>query len=1073
MVGMKEVGGADPSLWNHVRQTTTKAKPEFAPQAAFITTDLHQTGSYANFQSHKPDLSFPLLPTTPLNVSIAWNYLTTNTTVSPLDQPTMDALAQELGIPDFDALKHLLRHVPATAMDTIKTELQAVVKNKPSQSVLRQSFSRAVHEAVAPLITALFETHQSPLPQLMVGDSKTVFDPHNKAHLDIWNAAAMLGVYNGFVAIATTSPTAFKKMAENQGEAPLLIRRTRDLPAMGDTLMEQFSQVMRISEQPGREIVIRDSAIKQDSAKIVGALHSRLTHLEEALKQPNTKEGQAALKEIQAFLNFSRPAKHPLKLTGNPQKDLAAVRKGIQQFILTQRLTAFQETLADDGQLKAKYQQKWQKKADQFYEKIFTLAPDEAQYKLKQLLISFLNDYGNPQGLSSDKNHLSGTTDQRLNELYKQWPNDELPDHFDANSLTGMVDNWFNIMDSGQSDFTEQVLIHEAGHTLQDEPDVLLYWDTVSNTASSAPSMAATLQHHHSNNCCLRGDSSAYGRTNNAEDFAESFRTFTVQPERLMQASLLKFLYINAVTKRFDANEILKMAHENGLSDASLRLALTKFRGHLPARMGEFLDKLGDKMKTRFQQAASGQQQIQKLVAALEQLPSSFLQTDLTKLNQLVPQIKANGQKLIARYKKVEQLIQKIDQHPENIPKYVKAFKNELYEINKLEKKLQKQLKQIDKLEKQYKANINEQFQSPSVFGDPKQSLETLANIPRVIAEAAHLFGTLGQIKTPLAEASQNFRNLGSWMSGLTDQMYAALKEYETSSKPMDPQFAATLAELDPLLGLTFTDSLVSTEDPGTVVQKFAEQYATAIQQKVKNTTQKTMRLFIIKGLDAFSEPLKLSPAIKKQLDGPANQGTRAVFMTLALIQGTIKASGNPTEFLKQLRQNPQAVIEQTLGPDIYALLPISFQGMLDDDAYIQNITGDGGKTTIHVNNLLEPTLENIEKWQAEGQLESLTLDLTTGLFPNIRNTPLQDLESQYEDYHKIVTRYNRANRPTVPLLSRDAFVQALSPFNRSAGPFDALEQSAQTSTINWPERTLIQQLKLNALFPDGAGLGA
>lgn len=182
-------------------------------------------------------------------------------------------------------------------------------------------------------------------------------------------------------------------------------------------------------------------------------------------------------------------------------------------------------------------------------------------------------------GMEEDLGHFEQMTDGR----------------FDRETTEYLVSNWLNVMDSGQGvDLAEQLVMHETSHIWdtalnQENPSLRIAenWAKLFDPALQGSGGFSTHQMNTSDyHERLHDDlasSSDYGSISPREDFAEATRIFSYDPQRLMRRSLMKFLFINALSSpehRYDAESIRSMAHESGYSDDQIRTRLNTLLGH-------------------------------------------------------------------------------------------------------------------------------------------------------------------------------------------------------------------------------------------------------------------------------------------------------------------------------------------------------------------------------------------------------------------------------------------------------------------------------------------------------------
>ena len=163
--------------------------------------------------------------------------------------------------------------------------------------------------------------------------------------------------------------------------------------------------------------------------------------------------------------------------------------------------------------------------------------------------------------------------------------------NFDRVTAESLVNNWFNVMDSGQgNDLAEQLVVHELGHIWEQELDQetglrvsenwsRLFDGTHTTNEFSTDQMNTNDFHEHLHRD--QASASDYGSVNASEDFAEANRVFTYDPQRLMRRSLMKFLFVNALNNgQHNSDKVLEMAKECGYSEADVLERLNTVMGH-------------------------------------------------------------------------------------------------------------------------------------------------------------------------------------------------------------------------------------------------------------------------------------------------------------------------------------------------------------------------------------------------------------------------------------------------------------------------------------------------------------
>lgn len=535
----------------------------------------------------------------------------------PADQRArFDQMAIGLGFKNFKTLQYQCRNLPMPIINSIFQKLeQTISKLGPGERTpanIQHQANAIFFSTISENIQQLFARNSVPnnqQPRFLVrtqGKEHPV-NPNDPKDLQQWSPMAMMGAYNAFCEVAGQSEAMFKQLAKNNGQGPLsLIREEKHQnlsqfagPDNKLNLLEILTGAMQVSYKQGGALVLQDGAISMSARSVIRP------EIQKQLALINTPgltslEQNEAVKGLQQLLNQSRPG-HEIPVTGIYD---TTTKNAIKQFKTDQMLVQLQETLEDDDKLNPAKNLKWMKALNKLQAEIRVGQSLGAQAELLDILKQIKDESGS----------LSPSTISRLKDLEKTL-SQPVNDKFDEQTVSYLIDNWFDIMDTGGGmNFTEQVMVHEMGHVLQDMPDLMKNWEQISwkqgynssakiLTTETAPSeaMGSTLKHKPNDACCMRGFTSAYARTNASEDFAESFRAFTYQPKRLMQDSLIKFLFLNGLTKTYGDEQLLSMAKEVGFSTRQLQQAIGSIRGNLD----DILQKQREENVSAFSQKAA------------------------------------------------------------------------------------------------------------------------------------------------------------------------------------------------------------------------------------------------------------------------------------------------------------------------------------------------------------------------------------------------------------------------------------------------------------------------------------
>lgn len=494
-------------------------------------------------------------------------------------QPRLETLARELGFSNLQSLQYQFRNLPADRLDQWLRQTEAALNTLPASertsqklyALARQELIKQIEQATE----ALFSQANAPLPRFETRDNRQ------------WSPQARLAVFNAFSEIRQTqSLETFRRAAQTEDGQPIrFVRASRpDLSAFARdddflSIMEMLSGAMKVAyhDHANDSIVLHDEAIQLHPRELL-----KDTHIQAFIQLVNSPEDspekQRAIRSVQEMLNFSRTAERQLPLSGKMDP---ATQEALAAFALQQSITASRDILEDDQALSIPQKRHLLQRLTELQGRLDAgQAPALLKTELEATLQSFLEN--NPMQASSRERLQSqlATLERRLNT------------RFDQRLLEGLISNWYGIIDGGQQrDFTEQLIVHELGHGLQVEPEILENWRQISWDGQAAEAqnrnylMGETLR-----SIGKRGFVSDYARVNDEEDFAESYRVFTYQPERLLQHSLLKFIFMAAVTQAYDGKEqeMLELITKAGYDQDQVKAALLQLRGHLPSATRQY-----------------------------------------------------------------------------------------------------------------------------------------------------------------------------------------------------------------------------------------------------------------------------------------------------------------------------------------------------------------------------------------------------------------------------------------------------------------------------------------------------
>ncbi|MGE3726586.1 MAG: putative zinc-binding metallopeptidase [Candidatus Sericytochromatia bacterium] len=504
-------------------------------------------------------------------------------------QPRLQALAKDLGFKDFASLQYQFRNLPAAHVNQWLSKIEAKLTSLPES----QRTPQKLHELAK--VTLLEEVDHATVEMFKAAGAAP---PQFQAEAGrSWTPQAKLAVFNAFSEIRQTQPLeTFRNASKNHKGGPLTFVRAEPLnPAVlaGKdgylSAIEMLSGAMKVAyhNEALGSIVLHDGAIHANPRELL-----KEQHIQDFINLVNSPgdspEKRRAISSVQELLNYSRSPQRQLNRTG--QMD-APTKLALQAFDLQQRMTGARDTIEDDTQLSVPQKRKLLQRLTELQGR---LDVGQSPLMLKAELGHILRGY-----LSVGE--MQAPTRQRLDTQIASLDR-SLSERFDQQTAEGLVGNWFGIIDSGkQKDFTEQVIVHELGHGLQEGTEVLENWRRISWDGKASEEenrnnvMGETMQ-----GIGKQGFVSDYAQVNDEEDFAESYRMFTYQPERLLQASLLKFMFMAAATQSYAGKEeeMVGLIKKAGYKDDQIRNALLQLRGHLPSETRQYVKGVVDKTTT-------------------------------------------------------------------------------------------------------------------------------------------------------------------------------------------------------------------------------------------------------------------------------------------------------------------------------------------------------------------------------------------------------------------------------------------------------------------------------------------
>ncbi len=503
-----------------------------------------------------------------------------------LSEEQIEALApvaKGLGFSSSQNLVHALRNVPEELKASILNKLPDSSSGVGSEVKLNR-VKGFLHRQSHKLVTDTFDAF---------GAKQPTFEPRITVHDDeMWNPQSLLSVYNSFQEMAKTMPAEHvKDMMEPDNGSPLILERKNTPRAQGsnDNLLSALSYAMKVAEtNQDDRIILYNSAFTMNPKDIVES--EDVQSFMEAFKA--TKDSEQAspqVESLQNMLNLILPDNR--KLAGDNGKPTGVMDTPtvltLVEFESQQLLSNAMDIVRDDKKLSAATKMN-----------MATLIKDiKSQIYKDGMLTKDGEDNGNLGRMYDLVENLREMADTKLTPKSKHRLKDlegaisgmeTRATNRDLNPelLERVVGNWFSIIDSGErKDFAEQVINHELGHFLEKKDNLIESWANISfkdfekGDFNASEAMKTTLEEGRNNSEFASG----YATTNPSEDFAESYRLFTREPEALIQRNLLKYLVVaGAVNKYTPENygELKAFALENGHTEQALQDAIKAIRGY-------------------------------------------------------------------------------------------------------------------------------------------------------------------------------------------------------------------------------------------------------------------------------------------------------------------------------------------------------------------------------------------------------------------------------------------------------------------------------------------------------------
>ncbi|MEZ0370006.1 MAG: hypothetical protein ACAI44_13045, partial [Candidatus Sericytochromatia bacterium] len=236
-----------------------------------------------------------------------------------------------------------------------------------------------------------------------------------------------------------------------------------------------------------------------------------------------------AVAQMQSFLRATLPGGAEISVDGllGPQ-----TKTMVQAFQASVAMNTIKERIEDDPNLSEQRKNTLISELNQQFRQLGE-HPDQAAGILNRVrtqLNTLINE--SPCPLAAHTRQALAVDVTKIHELSRA-------PTFNHQTAEYLVNNWLNVMDSGQGlDMAEQLVVHEAGHIWEHQLDqnggdrVYENWTRLCETPETSPSGGTGMyqtntQDYHDQLHSDRSASSDYGSTSPREDFAEASRIFT------------------------------------------------------------------------------------------------------------------------------------------------------------------------------------------------------------------------------------------------------------------------------------------------------------------------------------------------------------------------------------------------------------------------------------------------------------------------------------------------------------------------------------------------------------------
>lgn len=492
--------------------------------------------------------------------------------LTPEASQSLEPVAKALGFASAKNFVNALRHLPESSQQKVLQSLPqraetAFVEARTGQ--LKNLLKEEAHH----LLFDAFSQAGAQAPKL---NPPLDNDPEG-----LWEAPQLLSIYNNVKSMAGRfSPEVLKDMLEPDSGAPLTFER-RKTPASSGTnenILQALSTSMKVAEADGdNTIILYNSAFTTNPEDIVKSddVQAYMTAYNQV---KDSKDPSPQVTSLQQMLNHILPDNRKLALSGT--MDLSTVAT-LAEFEGQQFLNQAADIIGDDHALPREEKQTLFGRIDQLKQTIFKegyLDKNGNMTPQAQTLFDFV------QNVKAQDSQLTPASKSRLTDLASVMEKRVFAKELNPELLERVVSNWFGMIDSGErKDFSEQVINHELGHFWEKKNNVIESWKNISFESFESgdfnhdEAFSATLKEGDTR----KGYASRYAKLNPSEDFAESFRLFTRDPDTLIQQNLLKYVVMAGATgaHKDDYAGLIQFAEKNGYAQQDVAEAVKALRG--------------------------------------------------------------------------------------------------------------------------------------------------------------------------------------------------------------------------------------------------------------------------------------------------------------------------------------------------------------------------------------------------------------------------------------------------------------------------------------------------------------